>query len=213
MAFPTAGVFRGLDDRTPGDILSYYMRSMNQFSGLGVTTSFIEIYRMIPAIESAWSKRSSSSSTSAAGFLVAERGDGELDAAAEADDFDGFEDPVAARGSRSCILGTWSLVLPGAVGQILCNLPGHVCHRDTGALRQAQQVLVVPRSFRLLSRPAVQLLLSRQSFRRYTLWCMGRPRSGGTTGAVSLSSLAGREGPRTPILLGRSLACGACTGA
>ena len=108
MAFPSAGMVRGLDDRTPGDILSYYMRSMNQFSGLGVQTSFVEIYRSLPAIESSWSRRSSSSSTSAAGSLVQERGDGELDAAAEADDFDGFEDPVAARGSRSCILGTWS---------------------------------------------------------------------------------------------------------
>ena len=35
---------------------------MNQFSALGVSTAFFEVMRMIPEIEAAWARRSSSSS-------------------------------------------------------------------------------------------------------------------------------------------------------
>ena len=47
---------QGLHDRTPEDILRFLKESLNKFNNFGVSTTWVECYRLIPDIETQWAR-------------------------------------------------------------------------------------------------------------------------------------------------------------
>ena len=47
---------QGLHNRTPEDILRFLKESLNKFNNFGVSTTWVECYRLIPEIETQWAR-------------------------------------------------------------------------------------------------------------------------------------------------------------
>jgi hypothetical protein len=53
-------VSSGLHDATPSDVIAWFVNSFNRYVDKGCSTTFAEIFRHLPEIESRWSRRGES---------------------------------------------------------------------------------------------------------------------------------------------------------
>ena len=75
---------RELKSNTPSDVLEWFVHSMNRYVGIGVQTSFAEVYRALPRIENHRQRttRGDAAQGSEADLLAAAGGDDEQDSVA-----------------------------------------------------------------------------------------------------------------------------------
>ena len=74
---------QGLHERTPACALRFLKESMNKFVNVGCSTSWVEVFRLVPGVEAQWAKRLSEGQQQAEWEAAEEAGDDPEAGAAE----------------------------------------------------------------------------------------------------------------------------------